>query len=95
MEENLGQAVFRSKMKEVGLSVACLHPTGPTLPSTAPLCRCPLKAPAPKSAVAQKLLFKNLVSLCYEQCQMRKFPFWVSYCVEQLILDMNLSQIGC
>lgn len=75
MEENLGRAVFRSKMKEIGLSVACLHPTGPILPSTALLCRCPLKAPVPKSAVAQKLLFKNLVGLCYEQCRMRKLPF--------------------
>lgn len=43
--------------------------------STALLCRCPLKAPVPKSAVAQKLLFKNLVGLCYEQCRMRKLPF--------------------
>lgn len=32
---DLGQAVFRSKMKEIGLSVACLHPTGSILPSTA------------------------------------------------------------
>lgn len=75
MEESLGRAVFRSKMKEMGLSGACLHPTGPFLPSTALLCRCPLKAPVPTSAVAQKLLIKNLVRWCYEQCRMRKLPF--------------------
>lgn len=74
MEENLGRAV---PIKDEGDRLVCglSTPNRTHSSSTALLCRCPLKAPVPKSAVAQKLLFKNLVGLCYEQCRMRKLPF--------------------